>query len=247
MKKAVFSKLLILALVVLLGAALYLNGDYIVFIITYVFVFAYLAFMVMCTPSALIEKIVECYFLALTLAAQILFAALVMRTSSNQYDIDPYRLIGVLVIAIPFLIRELCFPSRNADCTAPSIEELGSLSYARFIQDQETISRAMKKAGKAGRLIAKSALRDLISELMRHDSFSYISNGNLTDDYFRKASETLDDGYIYIVITKSKSTSSEVIGLFTNRPYNHVSLSFDSRLNTIVSYNGGNKVPFLRG
>lgn len=48
--------------------------------------------------------------------------------------------------------------------------------------------------------------------------------------------------YLYLVITKSKSPSSEVIGLFTNRAYNHVSISFDRELQTIISYNGGDKL-----
>lgn len=78
--------------------------------------------------------------------------------------------------------------------------------------------------------------------LPHHNSFSYINNGSLTNEYFYTAEESLNDGYFYLVITKSKSPSSEVSALFTNRPYNHVSISFDRELRTIIGYNGGDKL-----
>lgn len=49
-------------------------------------------------------------------------------------------------------------------------------------------------------------------------------------------------GYLYLVVTRSKSPSSEVIGLFTNKAYNHVSIAFERELQTIISYNGGDRL-----
>lgn len=52
----------------------------------------------------------------------------------------------------------------------------------------------------------------------------------------------MDDEYIYLVVAKTKTAPSEVIGLFTNKQYNHISISFDQELLTAISYNGGEKI-----
>ena len=54
----------------------------------------------------------------------------------------------------------------------------------------------------------------------------------------------LGDGYIYLVLAQSKSPAGEVIGLFTHRDYNHISLALDADLDTLVSYNGGEGIAF---
>lgn len=56
---------------------------------------------------------------------------------------------------------------------------------------------------------------------------------------FAQATAALSDGYIYLALTHSNSPAGEVIGLFTGRAYNHISLAFDRALKTLVSYNGG--------
>ena len=43
---------------------------------------------------------------------------------------------------------------------------------------------------------------------------------------------------------QSKSPAGEVIGLFTHRDYNHISLALDADLDTLVSYNGGEGIAF---
>jgi hypothetical protein len=82
----------------------------------------------------------------------------------------------------------------------------------------------------------------LINDLPRHNSFEYINNQSLPENYFKYAYETLDDHYIYIILSNTGSAASELISIFTNRKYNHVSLAFDEYLKTIVSYNGGGKL-----
>lgn len=49
----------------------------------------------------------------------------------------------------------------------------------------------------------------------------------------------LSDGYVYLAFARSNSPAGQVIGLFTERPFNHVSLALDRDLTTLVSYNGG--------
>lgn len=76
-------------------------------------------------------------------------------------------------------------------------------------------------------------------DLSRQNSFTYINRYSLNPDYFKRAEESLNDGFIYLIFTNSKSISSKVIRFFTKKDYNHISIAFDSNLSTIVSYNGG--------
>jgi len=54
--------------------------------------------------------------------------------------------------------------------------------------------------------------------------------------------ESLNDPNIYIIISNTGSSTSELISVFTDRKYNHASLAFDSDLKTIVSYCGGERI-----
>jgi hypothetical protein len=82
----------------------------------------------------------------------------------------------------------------------------------------------------------------LIRDLPRHNSFQYVNRLSLGAEYFAAAYASLEDPHVYIIFSDTGSPASRLIGLFTASSYNHVSLSFDSSLNTLVSYNGGNGV-----
>jgi hypothetical protein len=82
----------------------------------------------------------------------------------------------------------------------------------------------------------------LLRDLPRHNSFAYITKETLPAGYFEAARLSLEDPYIYIVLSDTGSPAGKLIGLFTGAAYNHVSLSFDPALATLVSYNGGGGV-----
>jgi hypothetical protein len=83
---------------------------------------------------------------------------------------------------------------------------------------------------------------ELILDLPRHSSSRYITRRSLPAGWFDRVYASLDDPYVYIVLSDTGSPASKLIGLFTSAVYNHVSLSFDRALETLVSYNGGNGV-----
>ena len=116
------------------------------------------------------------------------------------------------------------------------------MTYSELLSNKNEIASKIEKLKSTGQVLSKEHLQEILHDLPRHSSFSYINNGSLTAEYFQKAAESFNDGFIYLVITQTKSASSEVIGLFTNRIFNHVSLSFDRDLQTIISYNGGEKI-----
>jgi hypothetical protein len=83
---------------------------------------------------------------------------------------------------------------------------------------------------------------ELVRELPRHNSSRYITRRSLPAGYFERAYAALGDPHVYIVLSDTGSPAGRLIGLFTSAVYNHVSLSFDRGLETLVSYNGGNGV-----
>jgi hypothetical protein len=83
----------------------------------------------------------------------------------------------------------------------------------------------------------------LLRDMPKHDSFNYVTWNSLeggAGDYFDEVEKTLEDPSVYLVISNTKSAASKLIGIFTGDDYNHVSLSFDREMRTLVSYNGGN-------
>lgn len=90
-----------------------------------------------------------------------------------------------------------------------------------------------------------SPVKDVIkvlADLPRHNTFSYINKHSLSNDFFKKAKRTLDNGYVFLILSSTGSPASNLIGRFTGRQYAHISLAFDAKLKTLVSYNGGNGI-----
>lgn len=93
--------------------------------------------------------------------------------------------------------------------------------------------------------IDRNVIADLLkiaADLPRHNALNYINKGSLNDDYFKTAEESLDDGYLYVVLSSTGSAAGELIRKVTKKEYSHASLSFDQDLLTIISYNGGENI-----
>lgn len=85
-------------------------------------------------------------------------------------------------------------------------------------------------------------IKYLVSEIPRHGYIRYTSQHNLPDKFFALSTEAIEkEEVLYIILSQTGSPASEVISLFTHTNFNHISLSFDRNLKTMVSYNGGNK------
>jgi hypothetical protein len=82
----------------------------------------------------------------------------------------------------------------------------------------------------------------LIGSLARYNSSQYINHGTLDAEYFAASYATLDDPHLYIVLSDTRDPECRFIKIFTGGFYNHASLSFDSELKTMVSYNNGHRV-----
>ncbi|WP_432403987.1 YegS/Rv2252/BmrU family lipid kinase [Wukongibacter sp. M2B1] len=85
-------------------------------------------------------------------------------------------------------------------------------------------------------------LKNLITDLPRHNTFNYVNKRSLNEEYFKEAEKTLDNGYMYIVLSSTGSAAGKLIGKVTKKEYAHASISFDEDLKTIISYNGGENI-----
>lgn len=243
MKQKIFS-LCTFVIILLACTSLFFSGDYVVYILAYILSFIFLLCYTVFTASTVLEKIVQTIIYALIMATQIVFDVLVLRTllESNHKTCVLGKLLATVLIFIPFLVKHIFFIGQHSNNPFTVLGECFALSYSELFHDKDEIFYRIDRLTDAGHKLSKENLQEIMHDLPRHNLFSYINNGSLTDAYFEQAEKTLNDGYIYIIITKSKSASSELIGLFTNRQYNHVSLSFDRELHTIISYNGGEKI-----
>lgn len=84
-------------------------------------------------------------------------------------------------------------------------------------------------------------IKYLVTEIPRHGYINYTSQYNLSEEFFKRSTAAIEkNNRLYIILSKTGSPASEVISLFTNKDFNHLSLSFDRDLQTMLSYNGGN-------
>lgn len=217
MKKRIFS-MGMLQIVFRMCMALYWNGNYVVYMLTYIFGFVLILCHVIFSAATIWEKIAQTSVYSLIMAIQILFAIFVIRPSDNEGVIfDLCRLLGVAFLLASYWAGQIFFltPTNNT-CTAPSIEEWSALSYAQLLYDRDEIINKIVKMQRVGKALSMKQIRELIQDLPRHNCFSYISNGSLTKEYFQKAWSSLEDGYLYLILTRSRSAAREAIGFFTN-------------------------------
>ncbi len=189
------------------------------------------------------EKILYSIIYNLILIGQILINTLIIDYSLiDEKMIWIYRFIGVVLILIPFFIRQIIYRTGLDFYVYPIFNRCYNFTYTQLIKEKEMITSKIETLSRAKSKINRKQLKYIIKDLPRHSVFSYVNNGSLSDEYFEKANSTLNNGYIYLVISKTKSPASEIIGAFTNKMYNHISISFDENLSTIVSYNGGGNI-----
>jgi hypothetical protein len=175
---------------------------------------------------------------------QITISVLVVFSSDLPFGFEllARKLFGIIVIFISPAISRYVSAGKYAAFYLPSVQEAANISFYELNSGVDAVTGALEKLRRAGKSMSADNLKAIIDDLPRHDSFRYINNGSLTEEYFADAAESLTDPHIYIVISNTGSVASEVISVFTQKQHNHASLSFDRELKTIISYNGGERV-----
>lgn len=98
---------LLFIITALTGTVLYWSGNYIVFMLAYIFSAVFLWCRTAFAPFPIAEKLARITLSGIVLAAQILFAVLVMRPAAGSGQ--PFvlcRLLGILIVFSPLLIQK---------------------------------------------------------------------------------------------------------------------------------------------
>jgi len=138
-------------------------------------------------------------------------------------------LLSIIFMERVFLLKEY------ATARFPYITEKNTFQFVDIYHSRNKIKKLKES-------LSYEALQEVVMDIPRHSAYKYVNEGSLTESYFDSAIKTLDDLYIYIVISNTGSAASDIISVFTQKSYNHASLAFDYDLDTIISYNGGEKV-----
>lgn len=123
-----------------------------------------------------------------------------------------------------------------------NISPSNSISFHDLQYFSTALDKKRKLLNNSSELLTIENISTVLEEVKRNNSFVYINNGTLTPEYFEKVEQSLDDNSIYMVLSDTGSVPSRIISLFTEKPYNHISIAFDRNLHTLISYNGGERV-----
>jgi hypothetical protein len=156
-----------------------------------------------------------------------------------MFDSVRERLVGLVFALMPFVINRVFSENKNKKKYLPSVQGAAVLTFNEIIENVNKIRETIKKGQTS---LSKNNIDELLKDIPRHNSFRYINKGSLTREYFDLAYQTLADQNIYVIISNTGSPASEIISMFTQKQYNHASISFDRELKTIVSYNGGERI-----
>lgn len=151
-------------------------------------------------------------------------------------------LIYITLLSLSFIVdyyievkiyQNFYFPN-NKNTKVFSFQDIKKISTSYRQRVSDNVSRISS--------LSPSTVKEVVSDWTRHNSFQYINNDSIGDDYVERAFQSLNDEYVYIVISDTGSPASQLISVFTNKMFNHASISFDYDLKTLVSYNGGENI-----
>lgn len=126
-------------------------------------------------------------------------------------------------------------------CVATTLDE-NTLSFEDLRYLKQRVAYRGQQLKRVGGVVTLPFIREIAKDLPRNCSFRYMAKDSLSETYFKHLDESLSDHHVYLVFSDTGSAASNLIGIFTNKPYNHISISFDSELKTLISYNGGERV-----
>ncbi|MDR2770455.1 MAG: hypothetical protein LBB57_00295 [Clostridiales Family XIII bacterium] len=231
-------------LIAVLVAGLLFFGDIVLFTLACVTIFVVASARTVVSSASIETKACMIVVYFMIMIVQIATDVNVVFAAENAMWIEQFarRLFGTAILFLPLSISRYVSAGKYSVFYLPSIQEAATISFSELDAGIDTVKRTMERLRQAGKSMSSKNLRTVFDDLPRHDSFRYINNGSLTAAYFAEAAKSLADPHIYIVISNTGSVASEIISVFTQRQYNHASLSFDRELRTIISYNGGERV-----
>jgi len=152
------------------------------------------------------------------------------------------KLIAILMILVPFFTLYLNYLYVSHKRFFPAVQDASAVSFAMLKEVYSRAGSVKHTIVKSKDSLNRSNLAEIAKDIPRHSYTKYLNKNTLTEAFFKECEASLEDENLYIVISCTGSSSSELISVFTRKEYNHVSISFDRDLKTILSYNGGGNV-----
>ncbi len=185
------------------------------------------------SPISLLEKITA----TLLEISLLLFPLWVL----ERYDFSfPARSFVAVLLSLTFVF-EFLLRRKSKPLSFQNMDE-NTLSFEDFRYLKQHLDFKAKRIKEVGEVVTFPFICAMMGEFRRNAAIRYQAKESLSDTYFENLEKSMSDPYVYLVFADTGSTASNFIGLLTNKPYNHLSISFDSNLKTLVSYNGGERV-----
>ncbi len=140
-----------------------------------------------------------------------------------------------------FVGEQLMTQKRLQYCVSTTLDE-DTLSFEDLRSFKHRLAYRKTKLKEVGEKVTFSFIKEIMTDFPRNCTLRYVAKGSLSPEYFHNLEKSLDDPYVYLVFSDTGSAASNLIGMFTQKPYNHISISFDDELKTLVSYNGGERL-----
>lgn len=177
------------------------------------------------------------------MVVQLTFIALVVFSDVQAgFLFELKRIVAVCLILVPFFALYMNYLYAVQNRFFPAVQDASAVSFQMMKEAYFKVGSLRNTIAKSRKTLNPDSLTEIVRDIPRHSYTKYLNKNTLTEDFFRECESSLDDEHIYVVLSCTGSSSSELISLFTRKEYNHASLSFDRELKTILSYNGGENV-----
>ena len=228
--------------VVLLFLGLYFYGYFLLFALVYFSQFLFVCFRALQSSARKRTKSLLIITYLTVMIMQIVFYVQVLAGNDYWMEHPLRKFFAIAIMALPMTISRYVAVNKYTELYLPTFQEAATISFSQIREFADSVMHAVEMIKKAGGSLSPGNFKAIINDLPRHDPFNYVNNGSLTEEYFRIAEASFSDFGLYIVISNTGTPASEIISIFTQKQFNHASLSFDAALQTIVSYNGGERV-----
>lgn len=221
----------------------FIVNDIILHILLYNFVAFFLIFSISKTYDNIYRRVAGTFIYYFLLSIQVTFLLISELTTEDRF-------IAVLLL-IPSFVIEYCFLKYEGEAEdndelycleIPPVAVMDSISFADFKVFSHRIKTTLQRLKDSGEIITTETIRDVMSDLPRNCSIKYVNKSTLSESYLENMDSCLEDPYLYIVLSDTGSPASSLIGVISQKTYNHVSIAFDEDLQTLISYNGGEKI-----
>ncbi|XMB86773.1 hypothetical protein RJG79_02990 [Mycoplasmatota bacterium WC44] len=138
------------------------------------------------------------------------------------------KAIATIFLALPFIVEEAMTVNKYATISIPNLVDKDTFSFETALKIKDNVPI--------------SSIAEVAKDLPRHKIYTYGNKNSLHYEYFYRCEKSLENPFVYLVLSDTGSSASNLIKIATGKNYNHISLSFDKELQTIVSYNGGEKL-----